>query len=75
MWKKGLKDYYSGKKRISVYISPENEKLWLDFIKNHEITSFSKLIRESVNFYISESTKLLGKNFGEFVTMLILTSH
>ena len=56
-WKEGEKDYYTDKKRISVYVSSEIEKKWEKFMKNHNYSSFSKLIRESVNYYINEKIK------------------
>ena len=60
-WKEGEKDYYADKKRISVYVSSETEKNWLEFMKSHDYSSFSKLIRESVNFYINEKS-IFGGN-------------
>lgn len=60
-WKEGEKDFYSDKKRISVYISSELEKQWQKFIVSHNISSFSKLIRESVNYFISEKSIFGGK--------------
>ena len=56
-WKEGEKDYYTDKKRISVYVSSEIEKKWEKFMKTHNYSSFSKLIRESVNYYINEKIK------------------
>ena len=64
-WKEGEKDYYTDKKRISVYVSSEIEKKWEKFMKNHNYSSFSKLIRESVNYYIKERSK-----FGNIFTNL-----
>lgn len=55
-WKQGEKDYYADKKRISVYVSTEIEKNWQNFLNSHNYSSFSKLIRESVNFFIKEKT-------------------
>jgi len=59
-WKDGEKDYYSNKKRISVYVSSETERKWQEFINLSGLTSFSKLIRESVNYYINKKSE-----FGE----------
>jgi CheY-like chemotaxis protein len=54
-WKKNEKNYYGDKKRISVYVSRETEKKWLDFIENSEdFKTLSKLIRESVDVYLKE---------------------
>ncbi len=60
-WKEGEKDYYADKKRISVYVSTETEKKWEEFMDTHKFSSFSKLIRESVNYFINEKTKFGGK--------------
>jgi len=60
-WKEGEKDYYADKKRISVYVSNETEKKWEEFMNTQNVSSFSKLIRESVNFYINEKLQFGGK--------------
>lgn len=68
-WKEGEKDYYSDKKRISVYVSSETEKDWQEFITLSGLTSFSKLIRESVNYYINKKSEFGEKLFSnlEFI--------
>lgn len=67
-WKEGEKDYYADKKRISVYVSSETERNWQEFINSHKISSFSKLIRESVNYYIKERSKFGGNIFTNLET-------
>jgi len=64
-WKEGEKDYYSDKKRISVYVTSETERQWQEFLKSFGITSFSKLIRESVDYYIDKKSKFGEKLFAE----------
>ena len=64
-WKEGEKDYYSNKKRISVYVSSETERQWQEFLKSYGVISFSKLIRESVGYYIEEKSKFGEKLFAE----------
>lgn len=59
-WKEGGKDY-SNKKRISVYVPSEVVRKWQEFIEGHSMTSFSKLIRESVNFYLKEKSNFPNK--------------
>jgi len=59
-WKEGEKDYYGDKKRISVYVTCEKEKEWQEFINTSKFSSFSKLIRESVDYYIKERSKFGG---------------
>ena len=67
---KEKKDYYSGKKRISVYISDEVEKGWQDFIKKNNISSISKLIREGINYYIKEKSSLMSQDLSVFTHSL-----
>ncbi len=67
---KEKKDYYSGKKRISVYISEEVEEEWQDFIKKNKISSISKLIREGINYYIEEKSKLISQDLSIFTHSL-----
>jgi len=53
---RGMKMYERDKKRISFYLSEEKKKRWRRFIESKEqIPSFSKLIREAVEFYIENS--------------------
>jgi len=66
----GKKDYYSGKKRISVYISDEVEEEWHEFIKKNNISSISKLIREGINYYIKEKSSLMGQDLAVFTHSL-----
>ena len=67
---KEKKDYYSGKKRISVYISDEVEEVWQDFIKKNNISSISKLIREGINYYIKEKSSLMSQDLSVFTHSL-----
>ncbi len=64
------KDYYSGKKRISVYISDEVAKEWQEFIKQNNISSISKLIREGINYYIKEKSSLMSQDLSVFTHSL-----
>jgi len=67
---KEKKDYYSGKKRISVYISDEVEKEWQEFIKKNNVSSISKLIREGINYYIEEKSSLISQDLSVFTHSL-----
>lgn len=64
-WKEGERDYYSNKKRISVYVSTETEKNWSEFLKHSKFNSFSKLIRESVNNYINVKSEFGERLFSD----------
>ena len=53
---RGMKMYERDKKRISLYLTEEKKKRWRRFIESKEqIPTFSKLIREAVEFYIENS--------------------
>ena len=55
-WQKGEKIYEKNKERVMILVSEESKKKWQDFIKNYNITTVSKLIRQAVNFYIEYKT-------------------
>ena len=61
-WKEGEKIYDRNKERISLYISEESKKEWIDFIEKHNYSSISKLIRNSVNFFIDKKSSLTSEN-------------
>jgi CheY-like chemotaxis protein len=58
-WLKGEKIYDRDKERISLYVSDDTKTEWQDFINMHkdEYTTISKLIRESVEYFISIQSK------------------
>jgi CheY-like chemotaxis protein len=58
-FQKGEKIYHKEKERINILISEETKQRWLQFINENEITTISKLIRESVDSYIDIKPKLL----------------
>ena len=60
-WKEGIQINNINRERISVYITKENKEKWQNFAKSHKITTFSKLIREGVNYYIEERSKFRSK--------------
>lgn len=53
-WQRGEKIYDRDKERISFYIPEETKVKWQDFIENTKYSSISKLIRDSVDFFIGE---------------------
>ncbi|MFX1274358.1 MAG: response regulator [Promethearchaeota archaeon] len=56
-WKKGKKIYNRNKKRLSLYVSEENELKWKNFIQsNKDVKGFSDLIRKSVNEYLKNQS-------------------
>ena len=67
---KEIKDYYSGKKRISVYISDDVEKEWQKFIQKNKISSISKLIRDGINYYIEDKSNLISQDLSVFTHSL-----
>ncbi|MGV9171793.1 MAG: response regulator [Promethearchaeia archaeon] len=63
-WIRGEKIYDYNKERISLYVSEETKKNWQKFIESQGVTTISKLIRESVNNFIDQRTKISGATDG-----------
>ncbi len=61
-WLKGEKIYDRDKERISLYVSEDTKHDWQEFIKNNNYSTISKLIRESVSYFIEKKSKLYGDN-------------
>lgn len=57
-WQKGEKIYVEDKERINVLVSEEKKKRWEQFAKENNINALSKLIRDSVDFYIDTIPKV-----------------
>jgi CheY-like chemotaxis protein len=57
-WKEGQKVYDRDKERISLYIKEEVKKEWVDFIEENNYSTLSKLIRDSVNYFIERKSSL-----------------
>ena len=59
-WLKGEKMYDREKERISLYVSDGTKEEWSQFIKTHKdkYNTISKLIRESVNYFIQKKPGL-----------------
>ena len=55
-WKEGEKVYDRDKERISLYISEQDKRDWKGFIEEHNYSTISKLIRESVDYFINKKT-------------------
>lgn len=51
-WQKGEKIYSRDKERIALYVSAEDKEKWIDFTERKGNLTISKLIRQSVNFFI-----------------------
>ncbi len=56
-WKKGEKIYEKDKERIAILVSENTKTKWLNFAKNNNYSTISKLIREGVDFYIDLKSK------------------
>jgi len=61
-WKKGKKIYDRDKERISLYVSEAIKNKWKDFIDNSDYSTISKLIRDSVDFFIEKKSKLMSND-------------
>ena len=61
-WKEGKKVYDRDKERISLYVSEETKQNWADFVDSSDYSTISKLIRDSVDFFIEKKSKLIDKD-------------
>ncbi len=57
-WQKGEKIYIEVKERLNILISEEKKNRWLKFAKANDIKTLSRLIRQSVDFYIDTKPKM-----------------
>lgn len=57
-WLRGEKVYSRDKERFSFYLSEEEKKDWQEFTDKQENMTISKLIRNSVRFYIEFKSKI-----------------
>jgi len=64
-WQKGEKIYQRDKERISLYVSEDTKKKWLDYTRNEGTLTISKLIREAVEAFIESKEFLQGTNLGK----------
>jgi signal transduction histidine kinase len=79
----GFKTYLMGgkindrdKERISLYVSETTKDKWQQFIKEESYSTISKLIRESVNYYIDEQTSAITNgNFRMNIEAISNISH
>ena len=63
-WLKGEKIYDREKERISLYVADKTKEEWSEFIKTHKdkYNTISKLIRESVNYFIKQESTLINED-------------
>jgi len=72
----GGKIYDRDKERISLYVSENTKDKWQEFIDEHEYSTISKLIRESVNYYIDEQSNVITNgNFKMNIEAISNISH
>jgi CheY-like chemotaxis protein len=66
-WLKGEKIYDREKERISLYVADKTKEEWSKFIKTHKnkYNTISKLIRESVNYFIKQESTLINEDLHE----------
>jgi CheY-like chemotaxis protein len=53
-WKEGEKVYDRDKERISLYINDKTKSIWHEFKEKHNYPTISRLIRDSVNYFIEK---------------------
>ncbi|MHA2258798.1 MAG: response regulator [Promethearchaeota archaeon] len=59
-WVKGEKIYEADKERITFLVSEGTKNKWQEFMKLQNFSTFSKLIRKAIEYYIQVSTKQLS---------------
>lgn len=59
-WLKGEKIYDRDKERISLYVAEDTKEKWQEFIRDHNYTTISKLIRDSVDHFIEQKTNIIS---------------
>jgi len=59
-WLKGEKIYDRDKERISLYVAVDTKEKWQEFIRDHNYTTISKLIRDSVDHFIEQKTNIIS---------------
>jgi len=66
-WLRGEKIYDREKERISLYVSDKTKEEWSGFIKTHKdkYNTISKLIRESVNYFIKKKSSLVNDDLNK----------
>ena len=66
-WLRGEKIYDREKERISLYVSDKTKEEWSDFSKTHKdkYNTISKLIRESVNYFIKKKSSLVNDDLNK----------
>jgi CheY-like chemotaxis protein len=69
-WLKGEKIYDRDKERISLYVSEDTKNTWNDYIKENKYT-LSKLIRESVDFYINKKVRPINGDLRQMESQAI----
>jgi CheY-like chemotaxis protein len=77
-WLRGEKIYDREKERISLYVSDKTKEDWSDFIKSHKdkYNTISKLIRESVNYFIKKKSSLVNDDLNKLNNQTLTTiSH
>ena len=69
-WLKGEKIYDRDKERISLYVSEGTKITWNDYIKENKYT-LSKLIRESVDFFIKKKSSPINGDLRQMESQAI----
>lgn len=77
-WLKGEKIYDREKERISLYVADKTKEEWSEFIETHKdkYNTISKLIRESVNYFIKQKSTLINEDLHKLDNQTLTTiSH
>ena len=74
-WQKGEVDFEIDKERISLYIAKDVKDEWINFANNNNYTTLSKLIRESLKFFIEYRSKIIIRDKNVDIDLLSSLSH
>ncbi|MEE9379143.1 MAG: response regulator [Candidatus Lokiarchaeia archaeon] len=74
-WQRGESNIEIDKERISLYISKDVKDEWLNFANNNNYSTLSKLIRESLRFFIEYRSKIIIRDKTVDIDLLSSLSH
>ncbi|MFW9973473.1 MAG: histidine kinase dimerization/phospho-acceptor domain-containing protein, partial [Candidatus Odinarchaeota archaeon] len=74
-WQKGEKNYNINRERIALYVPEGIKKEWIAFAKNNDYPTLSKLIRDSMKFFIEYKLNIIDMNKNIEINLLSHLSH
>ncbi|MFX1382290.1 MAG: response regulator [Promethearchaeota archaeon] len=74
-WQKGEKDYNLKKDRISLYVPEGIKDEWIRYAEENNYSTLSKLIRDSLKFFMEYSSQFFNTNKNINIDFLSQLSH